>query len=110
MSISGKGCEKCNGKGCVPFGDDAPPSMLRPCGACSEPWGPRPLDAPDGDGFWWMLVEGRAPEPVRVEHVTLNSGEVYTHVTTTRGTFGPADVIAGDGARWLRLTPPEVPQ
>ena len=45
MSLSGKGCEKCNGKGRVPFDDDAPGSMMRPCGACSEPWGPRWLDA-----------------------------------------------------------------
>lgn len=69
---------------------------------------PIPLTKPDGDGFWWMIPANGVGEPVRVEHVTLNSGEVYTHVTTTRGTFGPADVIAGDGARWLRLTPPEV--
>lgn len=33
MSLSGKGCEKCNGKGCVPFSDDAPRSVMRPCGA-----------------------------------------------------------------------------
>lgn len=69
---------------------------------------PIPLTKPDGNGFWWMLVKGRAPEPVRVEQVRLEDGGVYTHVTTTRGTFGPADVIAGNGARWLRLTPPEV--
>ena len=110
MSLSGKGCEKCNGKGCVPFSDDAPRSVMRPCGACSEPWGPQWLDAPDGDGFWWMLVKGGTPEPVRVQQMRLASGEVYTHVTTTRGTFGPDDVIGGDGVRWLRLAAPEVPQ
>jgi hypothetical protein len=69
MSLSGKGCEKCNGKGCVPFSDDAPRSVMRPCGACSEPWGPQWLDAPDGDGFWWMLVKGGTPEPVRVQQM-----------------------------------------
>lgn len=72
---------------------------------------PIPLTKPDGDGFWWMIPANGVGEPVRVEAMRLASGEVvYMRVTTTRGTFGPADVIAGDGARWLRLTPPEVPQ
>ena len=107
MSLSGKGCEKCNGKGRVPFDDDAPGSMMRPCGACSEPWGPRWLDAPDGPGFWWMLVDGAAPEAVRVEVFDANIGP-YAQVTTTRHTFGPPDVLAPT-AKWLRITPPTEP-
>lgn len=81
--------------------------MLRPFAECVRG---QPLDAPDGEGFWWMLAEGAAPEAVRVQQMRLEDGSVYTLVTTTRGTFGPADVIGGDRARWLRITLPEVPR
>lgn len=70
--------------------------------------GPRPLDAPDGPGWWWMLVEGVAPEAVRVEVLTIASGS-YVQVNTTRGTFGPLDLFA-PAAKWLRITAPEAPR
>lgn len=69
----------------------------------ATPW----LDAPDGPGFWWMLVDGAAPEAVRVEVFDTNIGP-YAQVTTTRHTFGPPDVLAPT-AKWLRITPPTEP-
>ncbi len=106
VSVSGNGCEKCGYTGCVPFGDDAPWSMMRPCDACAEPWGPQPLDAPDRDGLWWLQEhEGLKPEPVRV---------VLEDESFTAQRIGDAAIIyAGDissEARWLPLTAPEVPR
>lgn len=114
MSISGKGCEKCSYTGRVPFDDDAPRSMMRPCGACAEPWGPQWRDAPDANGYWWAFGGALSPTSLIIMEVRIDDpgdgvphwsafvagSEVKTfhHETCVRGT------------RWLPVVAPEPPR
>lgn len=111
MSISGKGCEKCNGNGWVQDRTDFGRSTFiarRPCGACSEPWGPQWLDAPDGPGWWW-LHDGEEMEPVQVDQfVPWPEGAKYVvfQIGTDAPHFDDELRKRVPAAKWLRITPP----
>lgn len=71
---------------------------------------PRLLDAPEENGLWWMLAEGRAPEPVVIDGLCRVRDRVVCRVRRIGrdGSLAFDDPDLGRALRWLRLTLPEV--